>query len=111
VSGPPIAKGGRPTFLQDAAVDDLTSMVMALAQELAVLRERCDTTERLLTGAQVLAPGAVEDYRAPREVDAEREAWRRSYLERVLYPLKARAARAAGAEEAYASVVKDVGQD
>ena len=42
------AKGRRPYFFDDPAVDKLLAMTMALAGELAVTRERLDTVERIL---------------------------------------------------------------
>lgn len=83
-------KAKRPTYV-DAAVDDVLAMTMAVAQELAVLRERCDTYERLLVEKQILTPGEVEAYAAPPEIDAAREQWRQDYLDRVLWIMQARA--------------------
>ena len=107
----PHAKGGRPIFLDSAETDDLLAMVMALAQEVAVLRERCDTTERLLYAKGTLGPTEIDDFRADRAVDEEREAWRRAYLARVLFVIKARAdEKAAGrTDDAYVSLVREVG--
>ncbi len=108
----PHAKGGRPIFLDNAATDDLLAMVMALAQEVAVLRERCDTTERLLKAKGTLGATDIEDFRADRAVDEERESWRRDYLSRILFVVKARAdekAAGRGSSDAYAKVVEEVG--
>jgi hypothetical protein len=41
-------KGRRPDFFEDSAVDRLLSLTMAVVGEVAVLRERLDTVERLL---------------------------------------------------------------
>jgi len=41
-------KGKRPFFLKDPDVEKVLAVTMALAQEVAVMRERLDTVERLL---------------------------------------------------------------
>ena len=40
--------GKRPYFLDDPAVERVLAVTLAVAQEVAVLRERLDTVERLL---------------------------------------------------------------
>ena len=42
------AKGQRPTFFDDPDTDKLVSMLMGLAGEVSVMRDRMDTIERLL---------------------------------------------------------------
>jgi hypothetical protein len=90
----PRTKGKRPTFV-DPAVDDLVAMVMAVAQELAVLRERCDTYERLLLDKNILSEAEIEGYAPSVFVETSREQWRRDYLDRILWIVKARATEAA----------------
>ena len=41
------SKGKRPKYLGEDSADHLLSMIMVLAEELAVSRERADTLERL----------------------------------------------------------------
>ena len=43
----PSAKGGRPLFLETPALDDLLAVVVALAQEVAVLADRLDVSEEI----------------------------------------------------------------
>jgi hypothetical protein len=42
------AKGKRPAYFQDPAIDRMLSITMALVGEVSVMRERLDTIERLL---------------------------------------------------------------
>jgi hypothetical protein len=56
------AKGKRPKYLGTPTEEHLLSMVMVLAEELAVMRERSDTLERLLEAQGVLAQSQIEDY-------------------------------------------------
>ena len=52
------AKGKKPTFFADPQVDKLMAIVMALAGEVSVLRERLDTVERLAESKLwLLSPG------------------------------------------------------
>ncbi len=44
---PTVAKGRRPYFFDDPSIDKLMSIIMEMAAELSVLRERLDVHERL----------------------------------------------------------------
>jgi len=99
VSDLPSAKGGRPLFLETPAQDDLLAIVVALAQEVAVMRERADTVERLLVQKGVLGPDDIEKYKPDQSVDLAREQWRQDYLGRIFRPIKERAEAEAGGEE------------
>jgi hypothetical protein len=88
---PPLSRaiaGKRPDFHDAKAVDRLITMVLTLAQELSVLRDRVDTMERLGAAAGWLAPGAIEAYDPPTEVRASREARREAEIERLFYALR-----------------------
>jgi hypothetical protein len=78
------AKGKRPFFLQDPAVERVLSITMAVATELAVARERIDTLERLLLQRGVLQPGDIDAYQPDDAARAARDAWGREYINRVL---------------------------
>jgi hypothetical protein len=78
------AKGKRPQFLQDPAVERVMSITMAVAGELAVARERLDTLERLLVAKGVLGAQDIERYAPTPEVQAQRNAEGRAYIARVL---------------------------
>ncbi|MEQ9641160.1 MAG: hypothetical protein RIM84_14145 [Alphaproteobacteria bacterium] len=102
------AKGKRPGFAPDPNVDRLTAMVMALAGEVWVLRERLDTMERL-TGQSA----AVESYVADERVAAAREADRAAFLDRVLAIVSASQQEAAAGESpaTYQAVVDALAED
>ena len=78
------AKGKRPNFLDDPAVERVLSITMALAAELSVARERIDTLERVLLQRGVLAADDIESYVPDAAVQAERNAWGRAYIARLL---------------------------
>ena len=46
------AKGERPRYFEDPAIDKVLSITLALAGEVAVLRDRVDTIERLSEAGQ-----------------------------------------------------------
>jgi hypothetical protein len=78
------AKGRRPFFFDDPAVERVLSITMAVATELSVARERIDTLERLLVQHGVLAPDAVERFTPDAAAVAARDAWGREYIARIL---------------------------
>lgn len=78
------AKGERPWFFDDPAVDKLVAMIMGLAGELGVLHDRLDTIERLLETRGLLKRDDVERYLPSPKVAAERAAWRETMLSEVL---------------------------
>lgn len=63
-------------------------MVMALAGEVSVLRERLDTVERLAETKGILSIEEIETYQPDDQVAQEREQWRADYLARVLRVLQ-----------------------
>lgn len=79
------AKGKRPQFSNDKGIDQLMSMVMVLASELNVLRDRIDSQERVakLNGLDLAA--GIEKLELGEEVLQEREAWRQSFMGRLFY--------------------------
>jgi len=94
---PRIAKGHRPEFHEDPAIDQLFAIVTALTGEVSVLFDRLDTVERLLTEAGVLRAGAVEAHVPDDAAAAVRREHRDELLRRVFAVLELYAARAAAA--------------
>ena len=78
------AKGKRPYFLDDPAVERVLSITMALAGELSVARERIDTLERLLVQRGVLALDDIERYVPDAATQTARNEWGRAYIARLL---------------------------
>ncbi len=107
------AKGKRPGFAEDPQVDRLVAMVTALAGEVAVLRERQDTLERLLHGAGALDLAAIEAYEPDEAALADRERWREAFLDRVLWIVRAGLDEDAAGEtaESYSDVVATLSRD
>jgi len=78
------AKGKRPYFLNDPDVERMMTVVMAVAQEVSVLRERLDTVERLLDRKGVLTREDIEQFTPSKEDADERGARTQEYLARIL---------------------------
>jgi hypothetical protein len=78
------ARGDKPRFFDDPAVDQLMSLVLALGTELAVTRERLDTVERVLEQAGGLSRIAVENYRPDAAAKADRARLHQDFLRRFL---------------------------
>jgi hypothetical protein len=78
------ASGERPVYFDDPAVDKLLSITLALAGEVAVLRDRLDSLERVLDSRGLAVRAAIEDFRPDAAASAERDAWRERFLESVL---------------------------
>jgi hypothetical protein len=92
---PRIAKGRRPEFYEDPAIDQLFAIVTALTGEISVLVDRIDTVERLLSEAGVLSMDAVEAYVPDASAAAMRGDRRDELLRRVFAVLETYAARKA----------------
>jgi hypothetical protein len=78
------AKGKRPFFLKDPDVERVMNITLALMQEVAVLRERLDTIERLIERDGKVTRAAIEAFEPTKEQAAERGAWMQEYIARVL---------------------------
>lgn len=78
------AKGERPRYFEDPAIDKVLSITMALAGELAVLRDRVDTIERLSQAGMPISGAAIDAYRPDEQTRTERDAWRETFLSIVL---------------------------
>lgn len=76
-------KGKRPYFLKDPDVERVLAVTMAIAQELAVMRERLDTVERLLE-AKGISQVDIEAFAPTKEQAEQRGEWTQEYLARIL---------------------------
>ncbi len=78
-----VTKGRRPLFMRDPDVDKLLAMIMAMTGEVALLRGRLDTHERLLAAGQPVTPETIESFLPDAAAEAAREAQRQAMLTRV----------------------------
>ncbi|MFN3989513.1 MAG: hypothetical protein ACK4IS_04560 [Erythrobacter sp.] len=78
------AKGKRPDFFENPALDRLYSTVFALAAEVSALRERQDTLERLLEARGSLSREDIETYVPDRAAGEERGLATQAYIARIM---------------------------
>ena len=78
------ARGKRPYFFRDPDVERVLSIVMAVAGELAVLRQRLDTIEALLDARGSISREDIENFEPTAGRQAERGRWTEEYLARIL---------------------------
>lgn len=78
------ARGKRPYFFDDPDVERVLSITMAVAGELAVLRQRLDTIEELLDTRGTVTRADIEAFQ-PDPAHAERRGrWYQEYIARIL---------------------------
>ena len=78
------AKGRRPDYFDDPALDRLYSVVFALAAEVSALRERQDTLERLLERSGTLDRAEIDTFAPDRAAGEERALATRAYVARIM---------------------------
>jgi phosphoglycolate phosphatase-like HAD superfamily hydrolase len=102
------AKGKRPWFFQDPDVERLLNVVMALAMELAVTRQRLDALERLLAARGLLAREAIENFAPSAEEERERQQMLREFQVRLLRIFLQEAERARAPAEPIEKIMEEL---
>jgi hypothetical protein len=95
-----VAKGHAPKFHDDRAIDQLMAMVTALTAEVAILRERLDTHERVAERHKLFERDEIETYQPDAAAAKDRAAARQRLLRKVYRVLKEDLARYAVAPNA-----------
>ncbi len=84
VARPRKARGpDRPSYFDAGDVDRVMAVLLALTSEVASIRERLDTHERVAAHDSLPSPARVEAYRPDPATEDEREAWRDAYVRRL----------------------------
>jgi hypothetical protein len=78
------SKGGRPYFFNSAETERVMNIAMAVATEVAVIRERIDTIERLLEAKGLLTQKDIDAFIPTDEQAEERQLWHARYAARIL---------------------------
>lgn len=84
MSSPRTAKGKKPGYFADPATDKLLQMVITLAGELSVVRDRLDLVERLATESGAFDRANLETLQLSDADKAERDASRAAFVARTL---------------------------
>jgi hypothetical protein len=86
------ARGKRPNFYETPGMDEAMSMIMVLANELMVVRDRLDTVEKIAAAKGVVVDAEIEAYEPDQAVLEARELRRQDFLSRLFYLAKKQAA-------------------
>lgn len=78
------AKGKRPAYFDDPALDRMLSILLAVVGEVSVLKERLDTVERLLDAKGAISRADIEAYEPDRDAAYERGLATKEYIARVM---------------------------
>lgn len=99
------AKGKRPDTLGDFTAERSLSILLAVMGEVAVLRERLDTVERLLNEKGCIVREDIESYRPTVNAAYERSVMTKEYVARVMRGVQQEMeAMTAGTEPSIAAV-------
>ena len=104
------AKGKRPQFYEAPGLDQAMSMIMVLANELAVMHDRLDSAERVMTASGIDLAAGIDALTLDQSALEAREEWRQQFLDRLFYLMRKDAAEAARAETAagYRQAIEDI---
>jgi hypothetical protein len=79
------SRGKRPSFYATAGMDDVMSMVIVLAQELSVLRDRVDAIERVSAQRGIDLAKDIENLVLDQAALDARELQRQQLFDRLYY--------------------------
>lgn len=106
------ARGKRPEFYDTPGLDQAMSMIMVLANEVSVLRDRQDAAERVAKAHGMDLAAGIEKLELDEAALNEREQQRQDFLSRLFYVMRKEANEAAGAEtgDAYKETIESIAQ-
>ena len=78
------ARGKRPRYFDDPAVDQMHAMILAMATEISVLFDRFDAIERILDQKGVFTRADLEAWQPDATAYAERKTKREALIRRIL---------------------------
>jgi len=106
------AKGKRPYFLDNRDAERALSVTMAVAAELAVLRQRMDTIEEILSAKGTLTKSDIEAFTPTTEQSEARGQWTQEFIARILRIVQQeREAQLRNDEESSEAVADKLAQD
>jgi hypothetical protein len=101
------ARGKRPSFYQDPALDQMMSMIIVLASEVSVLADQLDSTHRVMAMHGIDAATEIAALALDEAALEQREARRQAMLERLFYLVRKEASEA-GANETTEGYIKTI---
>jgi hypothetical protein len=104
------ARGKRPNFYETPGMDDAMAMIMVLANELSVVRDRLDTVEKVAAAKGILLDAEIEAFVPDQGMLEAREGRRQDFLARLFYLARKQAAELAtdDSAERYTKALDDI---
>jgi hypothetical protein len=104
------AKGKRPSFNPVPVIDQAMAMIMVLAGEIAMLRDRVDAGERVAKAHGIDLSAGIDALELDEAALQEREERRQDFLDRLFYLSRKEAAEARTEEtrEGYENTIADI---
>lgn len=104
------ARGKRPQFYDTPGMDEAMSMIMVLANELSVVRDRLDTVEKVAAAKGVLLDAEIEAFEPDQATLEARELRRQDFLARLFYLARKQAAELQSGDSAdrYTKALDDI---
>ncbi|MFG6441521.1 hypothetical protein [Roseateles sp. LKC17W] len=106
------ARGKRPVFYATPGLDEAMSMIVVLAQELSVLRDRVDAIERVSAKRGIDLAAEIEALVLDQAALDARELQRQQLLERLYYVVRkeAKELQDADSKQRYDEVINETAQ-
>ena len=104
------ARGKRPQFYAAPGLDEAMSMIMVLANELSVVRDRLDTVEKVAAAKGVMLDAEIEAFEPDQATLEARELRRQDFLARLFYLARKQAAelQTDDSAERFSSALDDI---
>ena len=104
------ARGKRPEFYEVPGLDEAMSMILVLANEISVVRDRLDSAERVAKAAGIDLAAGIETLQLDQDALEEREERRQEFLRRLYYVQLKDSAECAAAEtsEGYSAAISEI---
>ncbi len=102
------SKGKRPWFLENGDNERLLNMMLAMTQEMAVMRGRMDTIERLLERGEPVTQESIDKFQPSKSEQEERGYWKQAFIARVFRILQQDREAAQIADEMTSSEVSQI---
>ena len=107
------ARGKRPQFYATPGLDEAMSMIMVLANELSVVRDRLDTVEKVAAAKGLVLDAEIEAFEPDQATLEARELRRQDFLARLFYLARKQAAelQTDDSAERYAATLDDIAEN
>lgn len=106
------ARGKRPQFYDTPGLDQAMSMIMVLANEMSVLRDRLDAAERVAKHNGMDLAAGIDALVLDDDALTEREERRQDFLSRMFYLMRKEANEATESETdaAYKATIESIAE-